>query len=46
MELEELAEPADELMGTWPAVQVPRCGPEYWADDEAGVPAWVDAYEV
>jgi hypothetical protein len=45
MELEELAEPADELTA-YPTEQVPLSCPEYWADDENGVPAWVDAYEV
>ena len=37
MELEELAEPADELTAH-PTEQVPLSCPEYWADDENGVP--------
>jgi len=42
MELEELAEPAAERM----AESLRECAPGYWADEEAAVPAWVDAYEV
>jgi hypothetical protein len=46
MELEELAEPADERMAVYLANDIPDCSPEYWVDHEAAVPAWVDAYEV